>query len=181
MACTVTTSSSNGIHCDNTNSYSNCINYSDSVNYTNYTTTVLLINQVSLPLQRKPLLGPGGIELTLSTDDDDSQMVPLSTPTTPDSPTCGAWSDTSSSELASPRETAISSSPKCRAFACTQCPLSFHRNHDLRRHQRSVHGIERKSFVCRVCHVKSFPRPDSVRRHERTCRGLLSPSKLVVA
>ncbi|KAI8830689.1 hypothetical protein BJ741DRAFT_618976 [Chytriomyces cf. hyalinus JEL632] len=149
-------------------------------NYTNYTTTtMLLINQVPLlPLQRKPLLGPGGIELTFSTDDDDSQMVPLSSPT-PDSPTtCDTWSDASSSELAkSPRETATNL--KCRAFACTQCPLSFHRNHDLRRHLRSVHGIERKSFVCRVCRVKSFPRPDSVRRHERTCRGLMSPVKNV--
>ncbi|TPX52983.1 hypothetical protein CcCBS67573_g09771 [Chytriomyces confervae] len=173
----------NGIHCYNTNSScTNTINCSDSINYTNhtnYTPTVLLINQVSLPLQTKPLLGPGGIELTLSTDDDDdSQMVPLSSPT-PDSPTCDTWSDASSSELSIPRETA-SSSPKCRAFACTQCPLSFQRNHDLRRHQRSVHGIERKSFVCQVCHVKSFPRPDSVRRHERTCRGLLTRVKHVM-
>ncbi|KAJ3224953.1 hypothetical protein HDU78_010800 [Chytriomyces hyalinus] len=54
MACTVTTNSNNGIHC-----YS--INYSDSINctnYTNYTPTMMLINQVPLPLQRKPLLGP---------------------------------------------------------------------------------------------------------------------------
>ncbi|KAI8841205.1 hypothetical protein BJ741DRAFT_595567 [Chytriomyces cf. hyalinus JEL632] len=170
MASTVNTTNNGIIHCYNV--------YSNTNNCTNYTTTttMLLINQVSrLPLQRKPLLGPGGIELTLSTDDDDSQMVHLSSPT-PDSPTtCDTWSDASSSELArSPRETA---DLKCRAFACTQCPLSFHRNHDLRRHQRSVHGIERKSFVCRVCLVKSFPRPDSVTRHERTCRGLLSPAK----
>ncbi|KAI8622341.1 hypothetical protein BC830DRAFT_1214183 [Chytriomyces sp. MP71] len=37
-----------------------------------------------------------------------------------------------------------------RDFACIECPLSFHRNHDLRRHNRSVHGIGKKTFVCKM-------------------------------
>ncbi|OKL61808.1 hypothetical protein UA08_02877 [Talaromyces atroroseus] len=49
-----------------------------------------------------------------------------------------------------------------RPFKCDQCPQSFNRNHDLKRHKR-IH-LSVKPFPCTHCE-KSFSRKDALKRH----------------
>ncbi|KAH7116861.1 hypothetical protein B0J11DRAFT_102790 [Dendryphion nanum] len=49
-----------------------------------------------------------------------------------------------------------------RPFKCDQCPQSFNRNHDLKRHKR-IH-LAVKPFPCTHCD-KSFSRKDALKRH----------------
>lgn len=49
-----------------------------------------------------------------------------------------------------------------RPFKCDQCPQSFNRNHDLKRHKR-IH-LSVKPFPCGHCD-KSFSRKDALKRH----------------
>ncbi|KAJ9632815.1 uncharacterized protein PV06_02785 [Exophiala oligosperma] len=49
-----------------------------------------------------------------------------------------------------------------RPFKCDQCPQSFNRNHDLKRHKR-IH-LAVKPFPCKYCD-KSFSRKDALKRH----------------
>jgi uncharacterized Zn-finger protein len=49
-----------------------------------------------------------------------------------------------------------------RPFKCNQCPQSFNRNHDLKRHKR-IH-LAVKPFPCTHCD-KSFSRKDALKRH----------------
>ncbi|EFW99380.1 c2h2 finger domain containing protein [Grosmannia clavigera kw1407] len=49
-----------------------------------------------------------------------------------------------------------------RPFRCDQCPQSFNRNHDLKRHKR-IH-LAVKPFPCNYCD-KSFSRKDALKRH----------------
>ncbi|CAI7668307.1 unnamed protein product [Penicillium manginii] len=49
-----------------------------------------------------------------------------------------------------------------RPFKCDQCPQSFNRNHDLKRHKR-IH-LAVKPFPCSHCD-KSFSRKDALKRH----------------
>lgn len=49
-----------------------------------------------------------------------------------------------------------------RPFKCDQCPQSFNRNHDLKRHKR-IH-LAVKPFPCDNCE-KSFSRKDALKRH----------------
>ncbi|KAL8716172.1 MAG: hypothetical protein Q9220_000077 [cf. Caloplaca sp. 1 TL-2023] len=49
-----------------------------------------------------------------------------------------------------------------RPFKCDQCPQSFNRNHDLKRHKR-IH-LAVKPFPCGHCD-KSFSRKDALKRH----------------
>ncbi|OQD75678.1 hypothetical protein PENDEC_c006G00233 [Penicillium decumbens] len=49
-----------------------------------------------------------------------------------------------------------------RPFKCDQCPQSFNRNHDLKRHKR-IH-LAVKPFPCAHCD-KSFSRKDALKRH----------------
>ncbi|KAK9477825.1 hypothetical protein V1514DRAFT_282013 [Lipomyces japonicus] len=49
-----------------------------------------------------------------------------------------------------------------RPFKCDQCPQSFNRNHDLKRHKR-IH-LDVKPFPCPNCD-KSFSRKDALKRH----------------
>ncbi|KAJ3067134.1 hypothetical protein HDU98_009668 [Podochytrium sp. JEL0797] len=59
-----------------------------------------------------------------------------------------------------------------KPFNCTACGVCFARNHDLRRHERSVHGISgAKEAQCGGC-GKLFTRSDSCRFHEKTCSVL---------
>ncbi|KAK1828759.1 zinc-finger double domain-containing protein [Podospora conica] len=59
-----------------------------------------------------------------------------------------------------------------RPFKCDQCPQSFNRNHDLKRHKR-IH-LPVKPFPCGVCE-KSFSRKDALKlqRHRlvKECGG----------
>ncbi|KAL2827718.1 hypothetical protein BDW59DRAFT_54388 [Aspergillus cavernicola] len=50
-----------------------------------------------------------------------------------------------------------------RPFKCDQCPQSFNRNHDLKRHRR-IH-LSVKPFPCHHCD-KSFSRKDALKRHK---------------
>ncbi|KAJ2892363.1 putative zinc finger protein [Zalerion maritima] len=50
-----------------------------------------------------------------------------------------------------------------RPFKCDQCPQSFNRNHDLKRHKR-IH-LAVKPFPCSHCD-KSFSRKDALKRHK---------------
>ncbi|KAJ3213990.1 Metallothionein expression activator [Clydaea vesicula] len=50
-----------------------------------------------------------------------------------------------------------------KTFLCEQCPASFRRSHDLKRHCRSLHSAI-KPFECKNC-SKSFSRMDALRRH----------------
>ncbi|KAI9663246.1 MAG: hypothetical protein M1821_008294 [Bathelium mastoideum] len=52
--------------------------------------------------------------------------------------------------------------PNDRPFKCDQCPQSFNRNHDLKRHKR-IH-LAVKPFPCGHCD-KSFSRKDALKRH----------------
>ncbi|OWP00936.1 transcription factor Zn, C2H [Marssonina coronariae] len=52
--------------------------------------------------------------------------------------------------------------PNDRPFKCDQCPQSFNRNHDLKRHKR-IH-LAVKPFPCGHCE-KSFSRKDALKRH----------------
>lgn len=47
-----------------------------------------------------------------------------------------------------------------RPFKCDQCPQSFNRNHDLKRHKR-IH-LSVKPFPCKHCD-KSFSRKDALK------------------
>ncbi|CAM0134946.1 hypothetical protein VKS41_000480 [Umbelopsis sp. WA50703] len=49
-----------------------------------------------------------------------------------------------------------------RPFKCDNCPLSFNRNHDLKRHAR-IH-LSVKPFPCSFCD-KRFSRKDALKRH----------------
>ena len=51
-------------------------------------------------------------------------------------------------------------SPNDRPFKCDQCPQSFNRNHDLKRHKR-IH-LAVKPFPCGHCD-KSFSRKDALK------------------
>lgn len=55
-----------------------------------------------------------------------------------------------------------SAAPNDRPFKCDQCPQSFNRNHDLKRHKR-IH-LSVKPFPCNHCE-KSFSRKDALKRH----------------
>jgi hypothetical protein len=55
-----------------------------------------------------------------------------------------------------------SAPPNDRPFKCDQCPQSFNRNHDLKRHKR-IH-LSVKPFPCNHCE-KSFSRKDALKRH----------------
>ncbi|KAI8613107.1 hypothetical protein BC830DRAFT_504637 [Chytriomyces sp. MP71] len=134
-------------------------------------------------------IGPGSVNLLLES------AIHSSPPMTPQSPsprlTSRATTTSVDSHLEGTRRS-MSPIPKSsfkpsskfncslkltRKFACTECPLFFHRNHDLRRHIRSVHGIGKKVFICKVCNIKEFGRADSVARHEKTCKGSRFPTK----
>ncbi|KAL3466850.1 hypothetical protein BJX64DRAFT_284004 [Aspergillus heterothallicus] len=52
--------------------------------------------------------------------------------------------------------------PNDRPFKCDQCPQSFNRNHDLKRHRR-IH-LSVKPYPCSNCD-KSFSRKDALKRH----------------
>jgi hypothetical protein len=54
------------------------------------------------------------------------------------------------------------SPPPERPFKCDQCPQSFNRNHDLKRHKR-IH-VSVKPFPCGHCE-KSFSRKDALKVH----------------
>jgi hypothetical protein len=55
-----------------------------------------------------------------------------------------------------------------RPFKCDQCPQSFNRNHDLKRHKR-IH-LAVKPFPCGYCE-KSFSRKDALKVSPfRSCR-----------
>ncbi|TPX69838.1 hypothetical protein SpCBS45565_g02238 [Spizellomyces sp. 'palustris'] len=67
----------------------------------------------------------------------------------------------------------LKSHSKChapRTFTCPHCTAQFRRNHDLRRHMRSLHSNdEGKPHACDVC-GKKFARSDALRRHvKRGC------------
>ncbi|RIB25289.1 hypothetical protein C2G38_1956635 [Gigaspora rosea] len=49
-----------------------------------------------------------------------------------------------------------------RPFKCDQCPQSFNRNHDLKRHKR-IH-LAVKPYPCPYCE-KQFSRKDALKRH----------------
>ncbi|CAG8459275.1 11226_t:CDS:2 [Funneliformis mosseae] len=49
-----------------------------------------------------------------------------------------------------------------RPFKCDQCPQSFNRNHDLKRHKR-IH-LAVKPYPCQCCD-KQFSRKDALKRH----------------
>ncbi|CAG8522220.1 6833_t:CDS:2 [Diversispora eburnea] len=49
-----------------------------------------------------------------------------------------------------------------RPFKCDQCPQSFNRNHDLKRHKRIHLAI--KPYPCQSCE-KQFSRKDALKRH----------------
>jgi len=51
-----------------------------------------------------------------------------------------------------------------RPFQCTECPSSFSRKHDLRRHFRSLHEKERRHGPCPHCALY-FTRSDALKRH----------------
>jgi uncharacterized Zn-finger protein len=53
-----------------------------------------------------------------------------------------------------------------RPFRCDQCPQSFNRNHDLKRHKR-IH-LAVKPFPCKDCE-KSFSRKDALKVSYSTC------------
>ncbi|KAI6249357.1 Transcriptional regulator prz1 [Erysiphe necator] len=57
-----------------------------------------------------------------------------------------------------------------RPFKCDECPQSFNRNHDLKRHKR-IH-LAVKPFPCLYCD-KSFSRKDALKRHilVKSCGG----------
>ena len=60
-----------------------------------------------------------------------------------------------------------------RPFRCPQCPASFSRNHDLKRHVK-LH--ERKAWKCGGCE-KIFSRRDAIKRHkDRAAKGLAGES-----
>ncbi|KAI8615133.1 hypothetical protein BC830DRAFT_1168854 [Chytriomyces sp. MP71] len=105
--------------------------------------------------------GPGSVNLLLEPSFDASSPL---TPQTPSSRLSSRASTTSEDSHVGSADFSISPKPKApfkasskfnrplkltRDFTCTECPLSFHRNHDLRRHNRSVHGIGKKTFVCK--------------------------------
>lgn len=51
-----------------------------------------------------------------------------------------------------------------RPFKCYECPQSFQRSHDLKRHKR-IH-LDMKPFPCSSCD-KAFSRSDALKRHIR--------------
>lgn len=59
-----------------------------------------------------------------------------------------------------------------RPYKCQQCPQSFNRNHDLKRHTR-IH-LSVKPFPCGTCD-KAFSRKDALKRH-RLVKGCGDPS-----
>ncbi|KAI4139674.1 MAG: hypothetical protein LQ341_004127 [Variospora aurantia] len=61
-----------------------------------------------------------------------------------------------------------------RPFKCDQCPQSFNRNHDLKRHKR-IH-LAVKPFPCGHCD-KSFSRKDALKRHILVKNCGKSPTK----
>lgn len=63
----------------------------------------------------------------------------------------------------SPHSNQYPASPS-RPFLCDQCPLSFNRQHDLKRH-RETHTGERP-FECNGGCGKNFTRKDALRRHQ---------------
>lgn len=68
----------------------------------------------------------------------------------------------STSSLAS-KSSAVKSCTGERHFACSLCPNSFRRLHDLKRHVRSIHtGV--KPYLCLNCN-KTFSRLDALKRH----------------
>jgi uncharacterized Zn-finger protein len=93
--------------------------------------------------------------------------------TTPIPPTISISQNSPTSESSSPTKQAYSYSgpPKSyysrlplydRPFKCDECPQSFNRNHDLKRHKR-IH-LAVKPYPCQYCE-KQFSRKDALKRH----------------
>lgn len=55
------------------------------------------------------------------------------------------------------------SSQQDRPFKCDQCPQSFSRNHDLKRHQNTHNPF--RQYKCPTCE-KYFSRQDALKRHQ---------------
>lgn len=51
-----------------------------------------------------------------------------------------------------------------RAFGCDMCSLSFHRQHDLKRHEKTHSGS--KPYTCNGGCGKTFTRKDALKRHQ---------------
>ncbi|KAF9051121.1 hypothetical protein BDZ89DRAFT_1056991 [Hymenopellis radicata] len=71
-----------------------------------------------------------------------------------------------------------------RAFTCDTCPLSFHRQHDLKRHEKTHSGS--KPYTCNGGCGKTFTRKDALKRHQVCVLALflkqladVNPSQLV--
>lgn len=61
-----------------------------------------------------------------------------------------------------------------KQFQCPQCPLSFRRNHDLKRHVK-IH-LPVRPYTCELCN-KAFNRKDALRRHVISKACKMGPSK----
>lgn len=66
--------------------------------------------------------------------------------------------------LTTPSAASFTSTPIgiTKQFQCSQCPLSFRRNHDLKRHVK-IH-LPVRPYTCEQC-SKAFNRKDALRRH----------------
>lgn len=95
----------------------------------------------------------------------------------PYSPTHGYSSSQEQAMISPYAQMPLSSSPPYssdygsslpRAFTCDTCPLSFHRQHDLKRHEKTHSGS--KPYTCNGGCGKTFTRKDALKRHQvRAC------------
>lgn len=93
----------------------------------------------------------------------------ISSPTSPSSP-----SSTTPSPVLTPQGgSTTTGSSAGKQFQCPQCPLSFRRNHDLKRHVK-IH-LPVRPYTCEYC-GKPFNRKDALRRHviSKACKMGLS-------
>lgn len=105
---------------------------------------------------------------------------------TPASASTGSRVNTPNQNLTSPGPESPSPSPVLtpqhadsqatvpKQFQCPQCPLSFRRNHDLKRHVK-IH-LPVRPYTCELCN-KAFNRKDALRRHVISKACKMGPSK----
>lgn len=113
----------------------------------------------------------------LNSTDLDLSGFDTATSTSPEDATSSPTLSYPSTPVANSGTTTATADVDNKQFHCTECPLSFRRNHDLKRHVK-IH-LPVRPYTYELC-AKSFNRKDALRRHvlSNACKMIKSGQPL---